>query len=187
MRLTTRVVPCGSFILGSLDDVYDNQTSTGWRDAEVSAESATGAGEDSSNYDALKFPSVFRFNGPLVLWSFGLADKQPGNRRTVRLDQLMPALAADELSDEDREGLGAIHPSFMGGEYLPGYRREEVEIVRIELDSVTSDVISLRARPIGRTRPQIAYSLVDEYQTEYGIRPVRTCHRRSENPINSPV
>jgi hypothetical protein len=36
-----------------------------------------------------------------------------------RLEQLVPVLAADELSDEDREGLGAIHPSFMGGEYLP--------------------------------------------------------------------
>jgi len=55
-----------------------------------------------------------------------------------------------------REGLGAIHPSFMGGEYLPGYRRNEVEIVRIELDSTTSDAISLRARPIGRKRPRIA-------------------------------
>ena len=73
-----------------------------------------------------------------------------------RLDQLVPVLTADELSDEDREGLGAIHPSFMGGEYLPGYRRNEVEIVRIELDSTTSDVISLRARPIGRKRPRIA-------------------------------
>ena len=73
-----------------------------------------------------------------------------------RLDQLVPVLAADELSDEDREVLGAIHPSFMGGEYLPGYRRNEVEIVRIELDSTTSDVISLRARPIGRKRPRIA-------------------------------
>jgi len=91
-----------------------------------------------------------------------------------RLDQLEPVLAADELSDEDREGLGAIHPSFMGGEYLPGYRRNEVEIVRIELDSTTSDVISLRARPIGRKRPRIAYTLVDEYETENGIRPART-------------
>ena len=91
-----------------------------------------------------------------------------------RLDQLVPVLAADELSDEDREGLGAIHPSFMGGEYLPGYRRNEIEIVRIELDSSTSDVISLRARLIGRKRPRIAYALVDEYETEYKIRPART-------------
>jgi hypothetical protein len=91
-----------------------------------------------------------------------------------RLDQLVPVLAADELSDEDRERLGAIHPSFMGGEYLPGYCRDEVENARIELDSTTSDVISLRARPIGRTRPRIAYTLRDEYETEYKIRPART-------------
>jgi hypothetical protein len=91
-----------------------------------------------------------------------------------RLDQLVPVLAADELSDEDREGLGAIHPSFMGGEYLPGYRRNEVEIVRIELDSTTSDVIGLRARPIGRTRPRIAYTLIDEYEAKYTIHPART-------------
>jgi hypothetical protein len=45
-----------------------------------------------------------------------------------------------------------------------------------ELNSIrpTSDVISLRARPIGRTRPRIAYTLVDEYETEYKIRPART-------------
>ena len=46
--------------------------------------------------------------------------------------------------------------------------------MRIELDSTTSDVISLRARPIGRKRPRIGYTLVDEYETEYKIRPVRT-------------
>jgi hypothetical protein len=62
----------------------------------------------------------------------------------------------------------------MDGEYLPGYRRDEVDIVRIELDSTRSDVISLRARPIGCEQPRIAYSLVNEYQTEYGIRPART-------------
>jgi len=62
----------------------------------------------------------------------------------------------------------------MGGEYLPSYRRNEVEIVRIELDSTTSDVSSPRARPVTRKRPRIAYTLVDEYQTEYGIRPART-------------
>ena len=91
-----------------------------------------------------------------------------------RLDQLVPVLAADELSDENREGLGAIHPSFMGGEYLPGYRRNEVEIVRIELDSTTSDVIGLRARRISCKQPRIAYALVDEYDTEYKIRPAQT-------------
>jgi len=43
--------------------------------------------------------------------------------------------------------LDLIHPSFMGGEYLPDYRRDEIEIARIELESTTSDVISVRARP----------------------------------------
>jgi hypothetical protein len=71
----------------------------------------------------------------------------------------------------------------MGGEYLPGYRRNEVEIVRIELDSTTSDVISLRARPIGREQPRIAYSLVDEYETEYGIRPPRTARPLTLNQL----
>jgi hypothetical protein len=54
------------------------------------------------------------------------------------------------------------------------YRRNTVEIVRIEIDSTTSDVISLRARPVGRTRPRIAYTLIDEYEAEYKIRPAQT-------------
>jgi hypothetical protein len=37
----------------------------------------------------------------------------------------------------------------MGGEYLPNYGRQEVEIARIALASTASDVISLRARPSG--------------------------------------
>jgi hypothetical protein len=54
----------------------------------------------------------------------------------------------------------------MGGEYLPDYEREEVEIARIELQSTTSDVISVRARPRGK---RIEYSVCDEYQVEYGL------------------
>ena len=53
-----------------------------------------------------------------------------------------------------------IHPSFMGGEYLPDYGRDEVEIARIELDSTTSDVINVRAQPRGK---RIRYSVCDEY------------------------
>jgi hypothetical protein len=54
----------------------------------------------------------------------------------------------------------------MGGEYLPDYRRDEIEIARIELQSTTSDVISIRARPRGR---RIEYSVCDEYQVEYRL------------------
>jgi hypothetical protein len=59
-----------------------------------------------------------------------------------RLDELLPELTCDELNQESRERLGRIHPSFMGGEYLPGYRANEVEIVRMEFRSTTADVVS---------------------------------------------
>ena len=52
----------------------------------------------------------------------------------------------------------------MGGEYLPKYSRREVEIARIQLESTTADVISLRARG---SRSRIEYRLVDENQTEF--------------------
>jgi len=38
----------------------------------------------------------------------------------------------------------------MGGEYLPAYGKGEAEIARIELASVTSDAISVRATKKGR-------------------------------------
>src|SRR5215469_10261360 len=65
-----------------------------------------------------------------------------------KLEELNEHLLADTLTEGTRRSLGRIHPSFMGGEYLPNYRRSEVEIARIELESTTSDVISLRARPV---------------------------------------
>ena len=52
-----------------------------------------------------------------------------------KLDELCNELLNDGLDEEARNRLGQIHPSFMGGEYLPNYRRQEVEIVRIELES----------------------------------------------------
>ena len=52
----------------------------------------------------------------------------------------------------------------MGGEYLPDYSRRELEIVRIELESTTYDVISLRERPVGS---RFGYRVVDEYESEF--------------------
>jgi hypothetical protein len=103
------------------------------------------------------------------------------NRRQMIIDYnsrgLLPALSEDLLLDtldeDTRRSLDQIHPSFMGGEYLPGYRADEVEIARIELESTTSDVISVRARPRGR---RIEYSVCDEYQVEYGL-PRKTSNR----------
>ena len=61
----------------------------------------------------------------------------------------------------------------MGGEYLPNYRRSEVEVARIELKSTTYDVISLRARPLNS---RIRYRLVDEYSSEFRL-PQQTSSR----------
>jgi hypothetical protein len=94
-----------------------------------------------------------------------------------RLDELLSTLTTEELSEPARAGLGRIHPSLIGGEYLPGYRAGEVEIVRVELRSTTADAISLRARPVGRKDRRIEYRLVDEYETEFGLR-----SRRSRQP-----
>lgn len=83
-----------------------------------------------------------------------------------RFGPIASELLEDEVSDSTRESLGRIHPQWMGGEYLPTYRRGEVEIARIALDSATGDVISFRAR---RCRPgsRILYRVVDEYQIDY--------------------
>ena len=89
------------------------------------------------------------------------------------MDQLSDELLRDSLNDGVRTSLGKIHPTFMGGEYLPNYGRQEVEIARIELESTTSDVISLRARPSGS---RIKYRVVDEYQTEFHL-PQQTSRR----------
>ncbi len=82
------------------------------------------------------------------------------------LEKLNATLLQDELETEERRSLGRIHPSFMGGEYLPGYLPGEVEIARIWLQSTTSDVISLRACP----RPSgISYRIEDEYEGQFTL------------------
>jgi hypothetical protein len=92
---------------------------------------------------------------------------------TGKLEELGDSLLTDSLDDEARKRLGLIHPTFMGGEYLPDYSRRELEIVRIELESTTYDVISLRARPVGS---KIEYNLVDEYESEFTL-PQHTSRR----------
>ena len=77
--------------------------------------------------------------------------------RVTPLDELY---ASPTLPDEDRRALGRLHPSFMGGEYLPDRRDTEVEIARINIDSTTSDVTSVYAKA-GTDR--IRYRVVDEY------------------------
>ena len=75
-------------------------------------------------------------------------------------EKLSEELTSETVNEDVRRGLGRIHPSFMGGEYLPPYFLGEREIARIELQSVTADVISVRARPLGS---EILYRIVDEH------------------------
>jgi hypothetical protein len=83
-----------------------------------------------------------------------------------RLGELGETFLKETLSEEERTRLGRIHPVFMGGEYLPDYQAEEVEIARLDLNSTTADVISMRTR---RQPGGIGYRVVDEYGTEFRL------------------
>ncbi len=115
-----------------------------------------------------------------------LADQDPvsaivqdiagAHRRTVVREALTGAdggmcelddtLLVDRLSNDQRIALGQIHPSLMGGEYLPERLAGEIEIARVTLDSTTRDVIRLSAR---RRRRGWVYRMVDEYDTTFEL------------------
>jgi len=91
------------------------------------------------------------------------------NRREMIRDYysrgLLPTLSEnllrDTLNEDTRSSIGQIEPDC---------RCHEVEIARIELESTTSDVMSVRARSRGK---RIAYSICDEYGSEF-ILPQKT-------------
>jgi len=84
--------------------------------------------------------------------------------RKGRLEELCDHLLENTLSDAARKHLSRIHPTLMGGEYLPEFGSGETEIARLELESTTADVISIRAR---RECGLIRFRIVDEYNTEF--------------------
>ncbi len=86
-------------------------------------------------------------------------------RKSLEAGRDVPEWLLDPLLEEEtRHYLGAIHPLFMGGEYVPPDLPGETTIVRIDLLSTTADVIGVRARPGG---PGLLYRIVDEYETEF--------------------
>jgi hypothetical protein len=93
----------------------------------------------------------------------------------VREDAFLskPGLAKDE-----RASWGAVHPHFLGGEFLPDFADGEVEIARLVLDSVTQDVISLRAYWRGG---RIHYSVRDESE---GLFEYRFAQKTSREPLS---
>jgi hypothetical protein len=127
------------------------------------------------------YPGIDYTWRPLSYWIEGdllqsiLRNVKGENRRQMildyaaqgRLEELEQDLLKDEVDDTMRHRLGRIHPSFMGGEYLPSYLPREVEVARICLQSTTSDVISVRARPIARGI--IGYRAVDEYEGDFQL------------------
>ena len=82
------------------------------------------------------------------------------------IDQLGDTFLQAKLSDDERKRLGLIHPSFMGGEYLPDCDTDETEIARIELRSTLADVISIRAK---RDGSEYHYSVLDEHGDTYSL------------------
>lgn len=86
------------------------------------------------------------------------------------MEALHHELLEEEVAPDVLEILQAVHPTFMGGEYLPDYLPSEVEIARIELESTLADVTSIRAWGVpGDNR--IHYRVVDEYDTTFEIEP----------------
>jgi len=84
------------------------------------------------------------------------------------LEEIPKVLFAESLPGDLRDRLGAIHPQNMGGEYLPDYEEDEIQIAQISLASTTRDVISVRAR---RVDEWIEYRIEDEYDTEFDCDP----------------
>jgi hypothetical protein len=77
-----------------------------------------------------------------------------------RENELPAYIIEPSLHPEDRRAVAAIHPSCMGGEYLPDQDQNEVEIARITIASTTQDVTCVYAR---RGKDRIYYRVVDEY------------------------
>jgi hypothetical protein len=73
---------------------------------------------------------------------------------------LDPILLKPKLSESERSYLGSIHPSFMGGEYLPDTEINEIEIARITIASTTQDVTCVYVK---EEDGLLLYRIVDEY------------------------
>ena len=131
--------------------------------------------ETAPSYFSFQPASYWDENDPL---SAILRNVKGTNRRQMitdywnagKIEELEPPLLADDTNPRLRGFLESLHPSFMGGEYLPDLRPTEIEIARIDLQSTTSDVISVRARREPGDE-LIHYRVVDEYDTPFEIQP----------------
>jgi hypothetical protein len=77
-----------------------------------------------------------------------------------RHDEVRHLVGDAAFSVTDGKALEAIHPMFMGGNYLPDTEDRELEVARISIRSTTFDVTSVYAKP---EEEVIHYRIVDEY------------------------
>ena len=86
----------------------------------------------------------------------------------LKSNELSPEsyLIDESLPEEIRKSYAQIHPNFMGGEYLPDTKENEVEIARVVLKSTTQDVYSFRAKKL---KNKIKYSIHDEYENTFNL------------------
>ncbi len=132
---------------------------------------------DQSNHRFYEVPAIdLTYRPASYFWPLGLETHLlatvKGAERRAELQRLLlerqsgnisDFVAKASLSDAERRAFGRIHPSFMGGEYLPDHTERELEIARITIASTTQDVTSVYARK-GKNR--IYYRVVDEYGGE---------------------
>lgn len=119
-----------------------------------------------SGFDLSFRPSSYFW--PLRLATHLLARIKGAERRAAlqqlvgagRVDEIPEFLARSALTESERQAIGRLHPAFMGGEYLPDFADNEVEVARITIASTTQDVTSVFAR---RGKARIRYRVVDEY------------------------
>lgn len=77
-----------------------------------------------------------------------------------RHGEMMSLRDADGSCERDRKVLEAMHPMFMGGNYLPDAEGGDVEIARIRIASTIYAVTSVYAKC---DEGVISYRVVDEY------------------------
>lgn len=77
-----------------------------------------------------------------------------------RIEEIKQLLDDGGIITNSIRHLEAIHPMFMGGNYLPNMDEGEVEIARIEIASTTHDVTCLFAK---MDNGRIRFRVVDEY------------------------
>jgi hypothetical protein len=92
-------------------------------------------------------------------------------------ESIPPEVREDSISEASKMLLQRMHPSYRGGEDLPDYFEDEVEIARLATTrTVHCEVTSIRAR---REAGRIRYRVVDEYESTI------TCAREeSDRPLS---